>query len=196
MKEKKKLYVLVTLLLLLLVVYVWNRPSGPGSGILASNPRFQPLSVQDPQLRMDLIAKIRATTYSGTHRNIFSATPLPPPPPTAAELKAKQAAQTAPPPPVNTGPAPLVIPATFFGYAADTRTGHRLAFFQSGDDVTVIGEGGLLLDRFRLLKIGNDIAEFEEVSTGRHASLPITQPVDEGAANSTASIPPAQDDHP
>lgn len=191
MKEKKKLYFLIALLLLLLLVYVWNRPSAPGSGILASNPRFQPLSVQDPQLRMDLIAKIRATTYSGTHRNIFSAMPPPPPPPTAAELKAKQ---PPPPPPVNTGPAPLVIPATFFGYAADTHTGHRLAFFQSGDDVTVIGEGGLLLDRFRLLKIGNDVAEFEEVSTGRHASLPITQPVDEGS--STASIPSPQDDHP
>lgn len=192
MKEKKKLYLLIALFLLLLLVYVWNRPSAPGSGILASNPRFQPLSVQNPQLRMDLIAKIRATTYSGTHRNIFSATPPPPPTPTAAELKAKQAPP--PPPPVNTGPPPLVVPATFFGYAADAHTGHRLAFFQSGDDVTVIGEGGLLLDRFRLLKIGNDVAEFEEVSTGRHASLPITQPVDEGS--STASIPSAQDDHP
>lgn len=94
MKEKKKLYFLIALLLLLLLVYVWNRPSAPGSGILASNPRFQPLSVQDPQLRMDLIAKIRATTYSGTHRNIFSAMPPPPPPPTAAELKAKAASAT------------------------------------------------------------------------------------------------------
>lgn len=190
MKEKKKLYVLIALLLMLIMVYLWNRPTVPGSGILASNPKFQPLTVQDPQLRLDLIAKIRGTQYSGTHRNIFSAVPPPPPAPTVAEVKAKQ--PPPPPPPVNTGPPPLVIPATFFGYAADAHTGHRLAFFQSGDDVTVIGEGGLLMDRFRLIKIGNDIAEFEEVSTGRHASLPITQPVD--GSTSTASIPSPQDD--
>lgn len=187
MTERKKIYALVALILLLVLVYFWNHTSEPGSNALASNPQFKPLSVQDPNLRLDLLAKIHSAQYTGTHRNIFSATPLPPPPPSPAEVKAKQAQLAAVP--VNTGPPPLVIPATFFGYAADSRTGHRLAFFQSGDDVFVLGEGGVLLDRFRLTKIGNDSAEFEEVSTGRHATIPMTQPVEDGAMASQPGQP-------
>lgn len=173
MTERKKIYLLLGLVGLLVVVYLLSRNSSSSvSGVLAADNKFQPLNVQDPQLRLDLLEKIHKQEYTGTHRNIFSATP-PPLEPTPEEMKRQQEAQgpVVPPP-----PPPLVIPATFFGYAADARTGSRLAFFESGDDVFIVGEGGILLGRYRLLKIGNDSAEFEEVSSGRRTNLPITQP--------------------
>ena len=52
----------------------------------------------------------------------------------------------------------------------------RLAFFLNGDDVIVVQEGSVFLSRFRLDKIGNDSADVEEISSGRHATVPMVQP--------------------
>jgi hypothetical protein len=179
MRDRKKVYLLIGLLVLLGIAYFWNRGSSTtSSGVLASNTQFQPIKVQDPQLRLDLLQKVHTLEYNGTHRNIFNATPPPvipkpgePGAPVAGPVFRDQGPHLPPPPP------PLTIPATFFGLAMDPRTGNRLAFFQSGDDVFVLGEGSLLLDRYRLLKIGNESAELEEISTKRRAFLPITPPL-------------------
>jgi hypothetical protein len=177
MKERKKIYTLIGLVVLLALVYLWNHNgSTVSTGVLASDAKFRPIDVRDPQLRLDLLQKVHTLEYNGTHRNIFSATPPPvvpkpgePGSPEADSFHDQGPKLPPPPPPVN-------ITATYFGFAADPHTGSRLAFFQSGDDVFVLSEGGVLLDRYRLLKIGNDSAEFQEISTQRHASLPITQP--------------------
>ena len=52
----------------------------------------------------------------------------------------------------------------------------RVAFFLNGDDVLVVQEGSVFMGRFRLDKIGNDSADVEEVSSGRHATVPMVQP--------------------
>jgi len=108
------------------------------------------------------------------HRDIFSATIPPPPPPklTKAQIEAAKIIEANRPPPP---PPPLEVPATFFGYVTDARTGHKQAFFTDGDDVFIAGEGELLLGRFRVLKIGNDTADVEEVSSGRRATLQMQQ---------------------
>jgi hypothetical protein len=174
MTDRKKIYILLGLVGLLAVLYWVNRNSASGvSGVLAADNKFQPLNVQDPQLRLDLLEKIHKQEYAGIHRNIFVVTPPPPPPTEGGESRGPTGPQPPPPPP------PVVIAATFFGYAADTRTGSRLAFFENGDDVSIVGEGGILLGRYRLLKIGNDSAEFEEVASGRRATLPMAQPAAE-----------------
>ncbi len=172
MSRRIQIYSLAVLLGILVLVLVVSRSHSPGiSGVLAAEGRFQPLNIQDPRLRLDLLERIQKQEYPGTHRNIFSAEP-PPLPPTPAQMKAQeeQANQAASVPP------PLVVPATFFGYAAEARSGSRLAFFQSGDDVLILGEGGILLGRFRLLKIGNDSAELEEISSGRRTTIPMAGP--------------------
>jgi hypothetical protein len=151
---------------------------GSGSGNTSYTPptvvvqKYVPLPVENPALRLDELQRIHSLEYTGVHRNIFSATIPPPPPPklTKAQIKAQQQALANQPPPP---PPPLQIPATFFGYVTDARTGHKQAFFTDGDDVFIAGEGELLLGRFRVLKIGNDTAEVEEVSSGRRATLTI-----------------------
>jgi len=167
---------LVGLLVLLVgLLYFMNRGSSPdGSGVVAADGKFQPLDVREPELRLDLLAKLQTLEYSGTHRNIFIATPPPPPPPAGqqANQPARQVVGPMPPPP----PPPLQVPAELFGYELMPKSGKRVAFFTSGDDVLVVAEGDTFLNRFRLVRIGNDSADVMETSTGRHAAVHMVQP--------------------
>jgi hypothetical protein len=64
------------------------------------------------------------------------------------------------------------VPATFFGYVTDVRTGARRACFSQGDDVVgILGVGEVLLGRFRLVQIGNSSVELEETASGRRTTL-------------------------
>ena len=161
-------------MLVILVLAIWlSRSQAPAiMGVVTANQRFEPLKVEDPTLRMDLLERIHKQEYTGTHRNIFNAE-APPPPISVTELKKKMlpVGPVVPPP-----PPPLEVPATFFGYLANPRTGRHQAFFTNGDDVFVVEEGGMLLNRFRLLKVGNNSADLEEVSSGRRATLTLEAP--------------------
>ena len=178
MSRRTQIAVLSVLLgVLVLALYI---EFGSFSGSPAFTPptvaveRYVPLPVENPALRLDELDRIRKLEYTGVHRDIFSAIvpPPPPPKPTQAQiLAAKIAAANAPPPP----PPPLEVPATFFGYVTNARTGQKQAFFTDGDAVFIAGEGELLLGKFRVLKIGNDTAEVEEVSSGRRATLQMQQ---------------------
>jgi hypothetical protein len=161
---------IAVLLVLAYVAYVSLRPSGVGSTVANANNAFVPLAVENPALRLDLLANLKKLEYTGSQRNIFSATPPPPPPKPAPAVAAPVGPVVPPPPP------PLAIPATFFGYVADASTGTKRAFFNSGDDVFVLGVGDLLLGRFRLLQIGASTAELEETSSGRRATLTLEEP--------------------
>jgi hypothetical protein len=177
MRRRAEIYLLAGLLIVLAAfLYVTNRSQLPGlPGVLDADTKFQPLDVQGPQLHLDLLKKIQKLEYSGSHRNIFVA--MPPPIPKASEQPALPpfVGPRQPPP-----PPPLEVPATLFGYASEPRTGKRVAFFTSGDDVLVVAEGDVFLNRFRLVHIGDNSADVEEISTGRHATIPMVQP-DQGS---------------
>ena len=102
--ERNKLIWLIVLLVVGALAYLWNRNSVSGIPGVTVAAGFQPLNVQDPELRLDMLDKIRKLEYSGAHRNIFSATPLPPVI-TEAEKKAEERrknmgpVQPPPPPP-------------------------------------------------------------------------------------------------
>jgi len=177
MSQRARLFLLLGLLVVLAgALYFSSRRQGPGmSGVLADDTKFQPLEVQGPQLHLDLLEPNKKPEPPGTLRNIFLAAP--PPAPKAPPVKAPPpfvGPKQSPPPP------PLQVPATFFGYASRPSSGRRVAFFHNGDDVLVVPEGDTFLNGLRLVHIGNDSADVEEVSTGRHATVPMVQP--EGGA--------------
>ncbi len=182
MSRRTQTYLLAGLAIVLgVVVYNAYRGQSPAdSGVLASDSKFQPLDVQEPRLHTELLEKLRNLEYSGTHRNIFVAVPPSPEQGGAAQQAPKPAepfvGPRQPPP-----PPPLQVPAEFFGYAIRSASGRRVAFFTSGDDVLVVAEGDTLLGRFRLVHIGNDSADVEEVATGRHTTVPMVQPPAEQA---------------
>ncbi|MGB7751397.1 MAG: hypothetical protein WCF88_07575 [Candidatus Acidiferrales bacterium] len=176
MSKQTQIYVLIALVLLAAYVFYAERSTGPGiSGVLASDTTFRPLDVEEPHLRLDLLDKIKKLDYSGSHRNIFIFGP-PPPPPKSPEQIARdnyraQGPHQPPPPP------PVTVPAQLFGSALMSKTGKRVAFFLNGDEVLVVQEGSEFLNRYRLDKIGNDSADVEETSSGRHAIVQMVQPV-------------------
>src|SRR5271156_4549065 len=179
MSQRTKAYVLAGLVVLLAAViyyYEFNRAAVPGfSGVLAADTKFEPLDVQEPSLRLDQLARLRKLEYSGSHRNIFVATPPPVPVP-AGQAAARPFVGPMQPPPRP----PLQVPAEFFGYASQPRSGKRVAFFTSGDDVLVVAEGAKFLNNFRLVHIGNESADVEEISPGRHATVQLVQPPAQG----------------
>ena len=172
MRRRFEIFILLGLLVVLIAVILVSRNHVPGlAGVLADNGQFQPLDVQEPQLRLDLIAKLQNLEYSGSHRNIFVATPPPalPLPGQRGRNSARSGPQLPAPPP------PLEVPAQFFGYASTPGSSKRVAFFLSGEDVVVVAEGDSFLNRFRLVRIGNDSADVEEIATGRHANVALEQ---------------------
>lgn len=168
MKQNRQVAVLVTLLLIAGSIWFFyfdrDKPIVTADANSAiTSPQL--LSVDNPQLHKDRMRRARETEYKSTGRNIFSAIPVPAAVPRKPGPKPNdpktQSVQTAPPPPTV---APL--PVKFFGYGTVPNGGARRAFFTDGEDVYVVAEGELLMNRFRILKIGNANLEYEEVSSG------------------------------
>lgn len=174
MSRRTEIYVFAALLVVLAVVLY--RAYGPAAvrvrGVHAAHAKFVPLDVQEPQLHLDLLEDIRKTEFRGSGRDIFVAQPIPPPKPKFEQAKKQELVGPRVPPP----PPPLQVPVQFFGYASEPKSGRRLAFFASGDDVLVLAQGDTFLDHYRLLTITNTSAEVMEISSGRRATLPITEP--------------------
>jgi len=179
--SKRNQQIVLGVLGLVLAIVLYRTFAGPSAsgipGFTATDADFEPLKVEDPALRMDLLEKVRKTEYTGEHHDIFSFGPKKPTPQEKiAEAKAQEPVHPFVGPQKPPPPQPPEVPVTFFGYATNPTTQNRLAFFSKEDDVYILGEGGMLLNRFRLVKIGNSSAEFEDIGTGLHATLAMSQP--------------------
>jgi len=168
MKQKKQIVALVALLLV--AGFIWfvyfdhDKPIVTADAI-PTPQNYQPIGVDNPQLHNDAVDRARKTEYKGSGRNPFSrelprpqSPPHPKPDPKQPEL----------PPKVVVPPTPTVsqLPVKFFGYGTVPNSLSRRAFFTDGEDVYIVGEGEVLLNRFRILRIGNANLEYEEISSG------------------------------
>lgn len=176
MSKRNEIYVLVGLLVVLgAVVYYYfgrNQVAATSPPVTINTP-FHPLDVEEPQLRVYQLAKLQKLEYTGSHRNIFVAQPPPPPAPAQAHVESTAARFVGP---VYQPPPPVQVPGELFGYAAEPHTGRRVAFFAEGDDVLLVAEGATFLNRFRLIHVTDSSADVEEISSGRHATVPMVQP--------------------
>jgi hypothetical protein len=165
MKQKKQLAVLVVLLLtaggIWFLYFDHDKPVTADAGAAAQNYHF--LSVDNPSLHKAGVDIVRRTEYKSGGRNIFSRE-LPPPP--VPKPDPKHPPPPPPPPPPPEPPKVSPLPVKFFGFGTVPNGTKRLAFFTNGEDVLVVGEGELLVNRFRILKIGNGNLEYEEISNG------------------------------
>ena len=170
---------LIFLLALLAAVagfaFLLNRDTTAGPPVFNFDAAYSPIAVENPSLRFDLLETVHKAEYKGTHRNIFSAT-LPPQPPSAADLAREKANSN--PPQIQNVPAPIpdvVVDLKFFGYIDEPRKNLRRAFFvnPTGDEIYIAGVGDTLEQRLRVMRIGNDSVELEEISTSRRATVNI-----------------------
>lgn len=119
----------------------------------------------DPTLRFDLLKSSEDVTYKGSGRDIFRSQAPPPeipkvvtPPVTAQQEKPAPP----PPPPIN---------LKLYGYAQKKNGEAKKVFLSSGEDIFVAKEGDIVNRRYRILKIGNNSVEVEDVLTNNKQTL-------------------------
>jgi hypothetical protein len=184
MKQKNQLMLLGGLLLLMVVVWYFNRTRPEVvAGNATSFQNYQLLTVDNPQLHREKMEAVQKTEYKASGRNPFSE--IAPPPPSEQKAAVAQRAFVGPiqPPP----PPPPALPGNmkFFGYGTVPNGTSRRAFLSDGDEVYIVAEGDTLLGRFRIVKVNNANLEFEEISSGRRASVALTQEDAPAAAPAT-----------
>jgi hypothetical protein len=173
-RERILVGILAVLVVVSWLIYYFNtRETSSASSGISVEGNYQPIAVENPSLRMDLLEGLRHVQYTGSHRNIFSETP-PPHIETAKErderLKKAPPIIVQPPP-----PPPVVVNLKFYGFVDDAHTGARRAFFTNGEDIFIAGVGDTLENRLRVTRIGNDTVELMEISSSRRTTVPIEQ---------------------
>jgi len=177
MKQKKELAVLLVLLAVAGSVWYWfffrQKPIAP-SGAVAVTQNYRLLSVENPAPHKDRREAARKAEYKSNGRNIFSA--IAPPPPSKDPGKVAIARGPIGPQPDPIPPPPTIPPNVhFFGYGTVPNGTARRAFFTDGEDVYIVSEGEVLLNRLRILKVHNASLEFEEVSSGRRGTANLAE---------------------
>jgi hypothetical protein len=165
MTQKKQIVILIVLLVLAGTIWYWfffREKTAAPAGAVSVAQNYQLLSVENPQLHKDRLESARKAEYKSNGRNIFSSIPPPPPPP-----KNPVPDPTTPKVPLIPEPARVTpLPVKFFGYGTVPNGTVRRAFFTDGEDVYIVSEGEVLLNRFRIIKVGNASLDYEEVSSG------------------------------
>jgi hypothetical protein len=174
--ERTRLAIMLPILAVLLILaYTQRNNASATAPAFDETGNYTPLAVENPSLRFDLLDRLHKVEYTGRHRNIFDDKLPPPPPPVhlPGQGPGGQNAQIPPGPPP--GPPPLVFPMKCFGYVEGPAAGMRRAFFTDGEDVFIAGVGDTILNRFRLVRIGNDSVEVEELGSNRRATVAMEQ---------------------
>jgi hypothetical protein len=180
MKQNKEVIILVVLLAIAGNVWYWfffrERPTST-SNTVSLVQTYKPLPVENPQPHWPQLESSSKTEYKSNGRNIFSVIAPPPPDAQRPTQPIQPHVDPGPPPP----PPPPTLPVKFFGYGTVPNGTARRAFFTDGEDVYIVSEGEILLNRFRIIKVGNASLDFEEVSSGRRGT----------AALEDQGVPPA-----
>jgi len=168
MSSQAKTRVLIGLAAVLAVILIVNlMPAGGpvAPGAAAADQQYKAIAVENPALHLDRIERLRKLEYKPTGRDIFTAE-LPKP----VEVKQPEPYRPQGPTPPPPEP-PLTVPFKFYGFSQDPATGKKQGFFNSSDDVFIVGEGDLVLGKYRIVSIGSTVAEVEEVSSGKRVKL-------------------------
>ena len=137
-------------------------------------------SALDPTLHMDAMLVTESLEYSGSGRNIFSASSAPvvtiPNPVTAARPNAVQEAvvvpcpPNCPPPPPPPPPPPIDL--KFFGVKSSPN-GARQAFLLHDDSVFLASAGDVVLRRYRVVSIEEKSIRIEDMQYQNTQTLPL-----------------------
>jgi hypothetical protein len=132
----------------------------------------------DPRLRLDLLKHEQESLYAGNGRNIFVENSEPIPMPLASGLtgpngpkRANERTKFAPTQP----PPPPPINLKFFGFANKPGEPRRIFLSQSDGTVLLAHEGDIVGERYKILHIGPNSVEVEDVLSNNRQSIPLSQ---------------------
>lgn len=116
----------------------------------------------DPTLRFDLLKSSEDVTYKGSGRDIFRSQPEQAaiPKPVTPDVK------PGPTPP----PPPPPIDLKFYGFAS-RKDGYKRIFLSKGEDIFVAKEGDIVDRRYKIVHIGQNSVDVEDVLTNNRQTL-------------------------
>ncbi|MDD5541604.1 MAG: hypothetical protein PHX83_00340 [Acidobacteriia bacterium] len=202
-QEKKKTYTLAVCVVLLLFagLYLKNNwptsdegtaPAAPAIAQNAPAPtrgpqtatdyerrrRQQAINIYnvDPTIHVDWLEHNEVVDYTATKRNLFRYEAPPPPPPpklTSDQIKKRdyELAHQPPPPP----PPPPPIDLKYYGFATDSATKVKRVFLTNGNDIFIAAEGDIVANRYRIIRIGVNSVEVEDMKNRNRQSLPLIE---------------------
>jgi len=158
----------------------------PRVGGRQQDKRPDPATV-DPALRLDLLARLQSVTLESGERSLFefSTAPVKLPPDTiinpkkkpdskgTEEAKLPEIKPTEGIKPIDTKPPAPAIPLKFYGHVA-ARDGRR-AFFLSGDEIFIAGEGQIVQSRYKIVRIGLNSATIEDTQHSNTQTIPLVE---------------------
>lgn len=172
MKQRSGVIVLLALVVVLVGINLARRtPAAPAPAAAAApaagrgETRLSPSEIPDALLAVAERKPSAQVQAAAVRRNIFEYARVAAPP-------QQEPVAEAPPPP----PPPPPAPVRFYGFAESSRGGKRQVFLTDGEGVYLAAEGDVILQRYRLLRVGKDSIELEEVSGRQHWVVPLEQP--------------------
>jgi hypothetical protein len=155
------------------VLYSRVHGSAPVAGFIALAPRETPAA--EPLPRIDLRRlEARGMVPTLGQRDIFDygpppPTPPPPPPPKVAE--ASPVAPATPPPPTPVPLAPINV--KYIG-TLESKAGLKVAVFLTDDREVLTGQTGeVIANRYRIVRIGLESVDLQDVGTGQTRRVPL-----------------------
>jgi hypothetical protein len=125
----------------------------------------------DPTLRMEAMLVTESLVYSGSGRNIFSASSVPVDiPKPIADVRPKGPPPPPPPPPGPPPPPPIDL--KFFG-TTTAPGGKRQAFLLHGDDVFLASDGDIVQRRYKVVSISANSILVEDLANNNRQTLPL-----------------------
>jgi hypothetical protein len=145
----------------------------PGSAAGSAAKKLGTTSAQlDPTLRMEAMLVTESLVYSGSGRNIFSASSVPIEIPKPIVPVRPKPGPPPPPPPPPGPPPPPPIDLKFFGTATGA-DGKRSAFLLHGDDVFLALDGDIVQRKYKVISISANSILVEDMANNNRQTLPL-----------------------
>jgi len=143
-----------------------NRPGAAAKNLGTTSAQL------DPTLRMEAMLVTESLVYTGSGRNIFSASSVPVEIPRAIASARPKPGPPPPPPPPPGPPPPPPIDLKFFGTATGA-DGKRQAFLLHGDDVFLASDGDIVQRRYKVVSIAANSILVEDMANNNRQTLPL-----------------------
>jgi len=174
-KQKHQVGALLILVIIGAFVWLWNFRKPVVTADVGQNIKEDEIvAVPNPQLRMDLIDRTRKAEYRSSSRNPFSPVQAPVQQKARPE-KPHEIVGPQPPPPTPPPPPVTLGNIKFYGFGTVPNSAARRAFLTDGENIYVAAEGEVVLNRYRILRIGNASLEFEDIPSGRTGTAPLEE---------------------
>jgi hypothetical protein len=147
----------------------------------AAGPASRKSAEPVPWINLDRLKADRPVVALGKRRNPFqfvakpepTPPPTPPPPPGSGGADGEDGSEDEGPSPTPTAPPPSPLPLRFFGVLEPKGQGKIAVILSEQKEILHGREGEVLGGRYKILKIGHESIDVQEVTTGHTERLPL-----------------------